>query len=59
MYTKAEIIEMIWRQFPIYLTEKYMDKLIKASDEELNESMIKACGARLEKFNSKFILKYN
>jgi hypothetical protein len=59
MYSKAEIIEMIWRQFPVDLTEKYMDKLLKASDEELNESMIKACGGRLEKIGSKFILNYN
>lgn len=59
MYSKSEIIEMIWRQFPVDLTEKYLTKLLKSTDDELNESMIKACGVRIERIGSKFILNYN
>jgi nucleoid DNA-binding protein len=59
MYTKSEIIEMIWRQFPVDLSEKYIEKLLKASDDELKDSMKKACGANLTKIGSKFIINYN
>jgi len=60
MYSKSEIIEIIWRQFPIDLNESDLEKLsLKITEQDMIDGMKQACGADLVKMGSKFTLKYN